>query len=129
MWTMIVSRFQSSERLKKIEQVEILRALLGKFVAQHFTRLDSNFFNKFIWRPQRAEGEHTVLEKATGTPGSLATTLILLLKVSSYKQMGKKHILKMKSPVRVVKGKDNHWRVFSSQPFWVSNDYYQMGCR
>lgn len=26
---------------KKIEQVEILRALLGKFVAQHFTGLDS----------------------------------------------------------------------------------------
>lgn len=27
----------------------------------------------------------------------------------------------MKSLDIVAKGKDNHWRVFSSQPFWVSN--------
>lgn len=93
-WRMTVSRFQSSERLKKIEQIEILRALLGKFVAQHFTGLDSNFFNKFIWRLQQAEGKHTVLEKATGTPGSLATTLIFLPKVSSYKQLGKNTFLR-----------------------------------
>lgn len=86
---------------KKIEQVEILRALLGKFVAQHFTGLDSLTSltssageDEFIWRPQRAEGEHTVLEKATGTPGSLATTLIFLPKVSAYKQLGKTTFLR-----------------------------------
>ena len=78
-----------------MEQVEILRALLGKFVAQHFTGLDSlTGEDEFIWRPQRAEGEHTVLEKATGTPGSLATTLIFLPKVSAYKQLGKTTFLR-----------------------------------
>lgn len=98
---MIACRFQSCARLKKNGAGRNLESLIGKVCCTAFYRAglltsltSSAGEDEFIWRPQRAEGEHTVLEKATGTPGSLATTLIFLPKVSAYKQLGKTTFLR-----------------------------------
>lgn len=64
--------------------------------------------DSFIWTPQWAEDEHTVLENARGTLGSLASVLIFLPKVSSEQQLGTTTLTQMKSPFTVVKGEDNH---------------------